>query len=325
MGLFSKVKFVINVPHRVYDWYMNSSRRIAFGRWGHPTYYLIRVEYSTAGLMAIAKSTLQHIIFAEEKSYVPIVDLKTCRCQYHGPGEVNKVNVWNRFFCQPAGVEVDDIPPHSCVVQSAKWLTPTKRHFIDVDMILPLNRDKLTRVAKQVYKWIRFSPEVDAVLSREYEQFRSFCGEEKVLGVLCRGTDYLQLRPAWHPVQPEPSDVVEKVREICEKFGIKHIFLATEDYSLRKMFEASFPDAILPNSQRLIKFDERKYLSEVQKDGWSYFDDPVRYLAAIYILSRCNFFVGGRTSGSLFAFLMSPWRGFEYEYVFDMGNYPGRC
>ena len=81
MGLFSKVKFVINVPHRVYDRYMNSSRLIAFGRWGHPTYYLIRVEYSTAGLMAIAKSTLQHIIFAEEKSYVPIVDLKTCRCQ----------------------------------------------------------------------------------------------------------------------------------------------------------------------------------------------------------------------------------------------------
>ena len=50
-----------------------------------------------------------------------------------------------------------------------------------------------------------------------------FGKEDKVLGIRCRGTDYIKEKPKNHPVQPEISDVLREAKRIisehhCTKF-----------------------------------------------------------------------------------------------------------
>ena len=60
---------------------------------------------------------------------------------------------------------------------------------------------------------------------------------EKVLGVLCRGTDYVSLRPYNHPVQPSVSEMLQKAGEMLRCYKLEHIYLVTEDEGIRRAFE----------------------------------------------------------------------------------------
>ena len=73
----------------------------------HPdkTFYLISYDYDTQGLFAIVKSVLSHVMYALDKGWIPVVDLKNYKCQYQQEGE----NAWELFFEQPEGYSLEDI------------------------------------------------------------------------------------------------------------------------------------------------------------------------------------------------------------------------
>lgn len=47
--------------------------------------------------------------------------------------------------------------------------------------------------------------------------------------------------------------------------------------------------------------------------------EGLEYLSQIIILSRCDCFVAGLTSGTIGAMLLT--NGYEYSYIFDLGLY----
>jgi len=160
-------------------------------------------------------------------------------------------------------------------------------------------------------------------LASEYEKILKNKG--KVLGILCRGTDYLLNQPSNHPVQPDPLDVIKKAEEAVIENNCSYIFLATEDENIYACFREHFREKLLVNQQRRISHNEMTNISGVAiarskiiREKNSYLSG-LEYLSAINLLSKCSCFIGGRTGGTKAVLLMSD--GFEYEYIYDLGYY----
>jgi hypothetical protein len=158
------------------------------------------------------------------------------------------------------------------------------------------------------------------------DENKIFIKNRKVLGVLCRGTDYTQKKPAGHEIQPNPNDVIIKVKDVLNKYKCTHIYLATEDQDIYNVFRKHFEDILLSNGQ--IRFSGKElenvqYLANVpQKRERDKYFLALEYLSSVNILSKCSCFIGGQTMGTFGVYALT--KGFEYAYVYNLGKYPVR-
>lgn len=280
------------------------------------TYYVIRVDYKMAGILAIVKSILSHIVYAYDNNYIPVVDLLNCKCQYINPQ--NPENIWNWFYLQPEGIDLCDIIHSKKVIISKNIDVPSKKYLIRVDSLY--NNKGLLNSYKEAYnKYIHFNKKTEQYVEDKYHKIIGY--KKGILGVLARGTDYLDNKPKYHPVQPAPQDIIEKAKEVMEKYGYEYLFLATEDQRIYDLFKIHFGEKLLFNDQKLLDSTHGvNYISELDsKEGLSGKQDVLNYLTTLFILSKCSSFIGGCTSGTLGAYMMS--EHFEYEYFWNLGLY----
>ena len=279
-------------------------------------FYVIRVDYNMAGILAIVKSTMSHIMYAVEHKYIPVIDLLNCECQYidHYYPE----NVWDTYFKQPYGYNLKDISCAKNVIISKNIQVPKRKYNISVNTLY--GNKALLNYYRQFYqKYIHFNIETQKYVESKYNQI--IPSNNKILGVLSRGTDYLDCHPKGHPIQPDPKEIIAKIYEITQKKDYQYIFLATEDQRIYDLFKNEFKERLLFNKQKLLqKMNGINYISELDKThGLSQKEDVLNYLTSLYILSRCNAFIGGCTAGTLGAYMMS--NMYEYEYFWNLGTY----
>ena len=97
-----------------------------------------------------------------------------------------------------------------------------------------------------------------------------------------------------------------------------YIFLATEDADILSLFKESFPNNLLYLDQKRVSHEEMQNVERVMsvnvKINDNRYEMGLNYLAATYILSKCDCFIGGRTGGTKGVLLMT--KGFEYENRF---------
>ena len=60
--------------------------------------YGIGVSHSTDGLASIVKTTLNHVVYASNNNYIPIVDLKHYKNPYFKENREFKDNIWEYFL-----------------------------------------------------------------------------------------------------------------------------------------------------------------------------------------------------------------------------------
>lgn len=284
-------------------------------------YYIIAVSHKTCGLFAILKNTIAHILYALEQGYIPVVDLKHYQNQYFKDNRTFQDNTWDYFFEQPFNIRLEDIPSDADVIISDNVLIPDYDYAL-FPYHLPVEGEsedvQIIKLKNNYKKYFRINPQTMRYLEDSY---KNLLGDEKsVLGILCRGTDYLSLKPQWHPIQPNPEDVLKKAKELYQKHNYKKIYLATEDKKIYDMFKREFGNILVDNNQYRYSDTENKYLTDitVNRENHNY-NLAKEYFQSVYILSKCKYFIGGRTSGTIAAWLMS--EGWEYNYIWELGNY----
>lgn len=129
-------------------------------------------------------------------------------------------------------------------------------------------------------------------------------------------------RPVGHPVQPQPEQVIEKVKEIEAEYPIEWIYLATEDSEILKLFQSTFGEKLLSIDQKRFNKENEEYICDYDYKDGERVTMNLDYLASMYIISKCDYLIGGKTSGTIAANLMS--KGFQYHYYWDLGCYPSR-
>jgi hypothetical protein len=284
-------------------------------------FYIIGYPEFTAGLFSLINAVLKHIVYAKKFGYIPVVDLQNFESQYHDPGAFGKENVWEYFFEQPMGYSLCNIDKSKNIVLSAKTSNPRVR-VLDFDMNLSDSR-KLQKYYNGLFRsYIRPNKITKDYLSADEDKI--FAGNRKLLGILCRGTDYTQKKPAGHEIQPDPKDVILKTEDIIKKYNCTHIYLATEDQDIYDLFERTFGSILLSNGQSRFSPHE---LTDVQflanagkkRERDKYFLG-LEYLSSVNILSKCSCFIGGQTTGTFGVYALT--KGFEYDYVYNLGKYP---
>lgn len=162
----------------------------------------------------------------------------------------------------------------------------------------------------------------EAVLKRlQKVQSELFKCEDRVLGVLCRGTDYLALKPKGHPVQPSPEEVIRDATEIMEIHHCNKLFLVTEDSKIAEQFSKAFGNRLIQYKKTEKQYDGVSLLSNLSwNDSQSdKVENGMIYLLRILLLAKCSCFLAGRTSGTVGVMLQE--HNFDYCRFYDLGRY----
>ena len=140
------------------------------------------------------------------------------------------------------------------------------------------------------------------------EYFDALFGDEKVLGVMIRGTDYITSGMTGDRMMASAPQMSPLIRDWVKKFGFERIFLATEDEDALEYMRSEFGNLVVALSQERLKLSDLRQdeiLSVYEKehaDGMyeeKLEDTTINYFYALYMLSRCDSFIcSGRCNGA---------------------------
>lgn len=227
----------------------------------------------------------------------------------------NGENIWEQFFLQPFP-EVDTAGLRQ-VDAGAEYMGA----FPQFDEIFS---PRCIGMWGRVYQeFLKYNPPTRDYIERELSQV---LGEGKrVLGVLCRGTDYTDIKPKGHPVQPELDQVLRDVEKKLQEARCESIYLATEDGKIDALFRERFPGRILTN-QRMY-YDEifrENNLTLIKDVHFERENDDYRkgveYLSSLVICAHCDVFVAGNCGGSQAAVFMNCGQ-YEDLLIYNLGLY----
>lgn len=286
---------------------------------GKKVYYLIQRRGSeTVGLCSHFITNIAQIKYAIDCGYVPYIDMETIKNLYN-QGET--VNSWEFYFQQPNkeenGIGYKQFVKNKNIILSRNYAE--LKEFPNSNI---LNDSERTSMWHYYYKhYMKLNLETDKYIETEYH--RLINENDKVLGVLCRGTDYISLKPPNHPVQPDINQMIEKIEQVYSEQKCTKIYLVTEDATFYDKISSRFPDIVVSSNKNYVEYNdenEKEYIGNVLKEKCDIRQNGLEYLTSIVILSRCNCIVAGRTSGTIAAHIMADGK-FEYAYYFDLGRY----
>lgn len=284
-----------------------------------PTYYIIRRMADTTGLLTRYRMVMGHVRYALSKSWIPVVDMQHYPSPYLAPEKRGKENAWEYYFEQPLRIGLETAYNGENVVLS------------DGDSVRPYPAHSLKFLEKRtddLAEWrmlvklglLKVKPE----LMQEIIETRSklFSKEDRVLGVILRGTDFLVRKLKGRPIPP-PTDFAKaivnaKLKEWkCNKF-----FLATEDKKILQPFQATFGNRCVILDREYVDYNSVKdkfvTVCSINRENDHYLQGK-EYLTQIVLASMCKSLVAARCSGTTTAMLMD--NAFEQIYFFNVGRY----
>ncbi len=284
------------------------------------TFFVIRRNAPNAGLYSFVLTNLGWIGYALERGYIPVVDMQNAYNTYLTREVVGQVNAWEYYFRQPCGYTLQDIAHSKNIILSS---------------INAPEKGPLPGIEKRTKEWAmwqklgaRYLQPSDKVKGETDKAKASLFQNRRVLGVLCRGTDYLSKRPSGHPIQPDVKDVMDKAEEMMARLHCPVLYLATEDASALRAFRSRFGEKLLTYGERRYEDTGDRYINEMTDEMDAAAADPVKaqyqkgleYAVTIGLLSGCNALVAGRVSGAYGAVLQGS--AYEEIYLYDLGLYP---
>lgn len=285
-------------------------------------YYIIGNYQPSNGLFAMFKHTIAHVLYALENGYTPVIDMRCHYCQYFKDGREYKDNPWEYFFKQPAGISPQDIDINDNTILCLGGKAENKYQIFPT--LLPLSKENLCEkhpYLSYYHQFLQFSDEIQTYLDKNLKQI--FKSEKDILGIIVRGSDFVETKPKGHAIQPTAEMIIEKVKELQQTLTFKKIYLATEDANIYAKIKAAFGDMLIENTQ--YKYEtvggERIYKVKAERKD-HFYNLGKEYLLSVYLLSKCKYLIGGRANGTVATYMLTNgFSGYDYVYLWDLGCY----
>lgn len=285
----------------------------------HPgeAFYVIR-RLNDWGIMTVLYTYLRYIDFAVRRGWTPVVDMENIHSLYSNEG--GACNAWDRFFEQPCGYGLDDIAgAETTIISSHNIVLANGYNSHHEDVTNPV---KLAYWRSRAREYIRFSPECQRFIDVMRGSVFAEVKPDEVLGVYCRGTDYLNLKPKNHNVQPDPDMVIAQTEKALSETGLRCAYLVTEDADICDRFTEHFGHGggLLAPPVKRYRSDGRFIWQQDEMLQRDRVLNGYEYLASMVLLSECGGFVGGVTGGTAAMMLLRD-EDFPYQHFFDLGRY----
>jgi hypothetical protein len=241
---------------------------------------------------------------------------------------------------------------HDCV-PSFHIHYPSKSEFIWDDYFMPLDKNDHIIVdcppssfpsidgptfgsvynIKEIQVWGKiyncffvFNDDTNSYLNSLIDELKPFKERKRILGCSIRGTDYITLRPAGHPVQPNFNKILKKIKRIFIQYEIEYIYITTDEERYINKLKEVYGDKVLAvNRKYYDRFNDNSVIMthvtqiEFERDN-DYYLRGLEYLASVVLLARCSALIGGNCGATSAAVFMNNLK-YEYCYVFNMGTY----
>lgn len=299
-------------------------------------YCVVRYTMPTFGLMAAG---IQYIfIYYElvERGYVPIIDIEYAYS--YKQGKIGENNIWDKCFEQPIEAKNAVKQPY---VLATGWGFPYSHN---PKVCLAINGDEndhFLHVRKENYK--KYYAEAKRYTEPIWQMKKELCIEldeeignklngHRVLGVFLREkfskdvniVDDIEKKVFKnHPLLPGVNEIIEIIKKQLTTWEFDMIFLSTIYEESVRLFEEEFKNKIIYIKRErmsiakpsISSFDmnEEEAYGNYQTDLEYHENMAKAYLKEIVALSRCNYLVGGASSGMAAALVMN---GGEYEDIY---------
>lgn len=287
-------------------------RKISLGNQNREkTFYIVRRSGSKAGLFSIVMTSLGYINYAVEQGYVPVVELN------YGEQRKTQKNIginWEDYFEQPCNYRRKDIC-HSKNIILGNGIVSTEIVYPGENIAHDMNALNYWRNITKQYLHVK-----EEIVSEANMLAKELLDGKKTLGLLVRGTDYVNMKPSGHPIQPSVEEVISKTDEIMKEYGCDRIYLATEDEGIYRKLKARYGDMLVAMKAQRYTTKGNENINDISRKNQSEsFIFNKNYLINILILSKCDYLIAGNTGGTQGALLLT--NGYEYSYVYDLGVY----
>lgn len=221
---------------------------------------------------------------------------------------------WDTFFAQPFNTSLN---ADEC--QKIGYLPSTFSYSYYFQT--PFHKHHYKRWCKIFQKLVVLNERTKKYIDDEYA--RIIDPNMRILGVLCRGTDYIGYKGL--PIQPKIEEVIKDCKVWMTTYNYEKIYLATESKEIYEQFITAFPEKIITNKRDY--YDQKMRDEELKLIGEVHFNRAndnylkgLHYLSSLVILSRCTAFIAGNCGGTLFSLLYNN-RRFERFYIYNIGKY----
>lgn len=283
---------------KIIDIFFINIRKMCYGKdYGDKKFLIIKCNKPFQGLGAKALFMAQSMQFATREGYIPVIDMKVPR--FSNDIECYKENVYTKFFKQPDVYNLEDIENAKSVsvVYDRRWLSKK-----DISELI--------------------FPKMQEALYTKYFDYKKQFNNKKVLGVLFRGTDYANLKPLGHNIQPDLPTIVDMTKKKVEEWGgFDLIFLCTEVQEACKCFENEFgKEKVYYYPQLRYTLDTKKYLADINISPEEHIHQEQGYWIALNLLASCHSIIAGRCTGTEIAIIINN-NNYKNSYLFNLGKY----
>lgn len=265
--------------------------------------YIIRF-FPKEGLMSMLYKTLGQIEYAVNKGWIPYIDTQHFSNMY----QVKDINSWESFFSQPmvpreknyTKYVIGNPGRHGMELFTEYWASSFNNY-------------------EEKNEFLRRYIAVNKTNEKKVNEYTEILKLPTCLGVLCRGTDYVSLKPKGHPIQPSIDEIVEMIDDFLKEEGSK-IFLVTEDSKIKAKIDERYRKRVITIDDDIVfeQYHTGKMLADSIRE-----QDKVSvastYLIKILCLARCKRLVASKTNGSFMALILNG--GYTRTHVFDKGFY----
>lgn len=281
-------------------------------------FYYSLVVIPKGGLMALLTEFMRVSVHAMSKGYLPFIDMQNSLNMYLEEDKIEEENSWEYYFTQTScisGKNLNEIYQNENVIIPSMYL----RSAANVDIVN--NKQARYYLRKTLKELIRVQDDVIKKIDQEYQRVFGDIDSKSMIGCIYRGTDYKNVKPANHMIQPDLDEFVETLKKYMKIWKCEYIFLATEDAEALEYLSSVFNNKLLFIDQVRYRNTGDKFLAEIE------FNRPhdrylrgLEYLTAILCLTKCNYLISGRNSG-LDGTLLLKENDFDDMYIFIKEKY----
>lgn len=266
----------------------------------------------TSGLMAIMYRVLYNVDFARKKGWIPVVDLKYKKNYLLEDNEVGVINAWEYYFENLCPITIDEVYQSQNVIFAGNDINRLSYNDLDIFCGFRQVYDSTFKLKKNIIQ------QINEVEKRCFTDIR----EKEIIGVICRGTDYVERQPVNHPKQPSIDEVIEKIDECLSKEKEKqYIYLATEDMSIIKQMKGRYGERVIYVEQQRFSHTENNVLADIpamrENDR---FLRGLEYIESIVLFRNCKSIIAGKCGAVFGLFVLSDIAS-EELFLFEKGTY----
>ncbi len=275
-------------------------------------FWVFDSHYGNLGIFNVFNKSLNCMKYAAKKGYIPVPRITDSRGLLGIYQDDKEDDFWSKFYEYPEDYTLEEVMASQNVYFAPFFYNGTiMQHLID-------------DYAKEIsFSWPKgkYNERLKTYIDDRQSKFLPY--PEKTLGVLARGTDYVNTHLSNHSVHASKEMICEKIDSALREWNLEYIYLATEDASYCTYFMERYGEKIFFTDQERFTVPKGKLLGDMHRENKNKREGfllGAEYILSITLLSKCNSLIAsGGCAGVSEAIKMNEGK-YQNKFIFNLGK-----